>query len=274
MPQHPVATVDNNSGIATSSVAAAAASLARQQQHLLQQQLSQDLSTGTSATTTSNTTTPRSSRGSIHLYNNNTSNSGTNCSGGGGKGAGVGFGGQNGGTNAYNMVPIISVTPHSPGTKFSGILGEFLVRRRISGYVHKTSTKMRVFLRIVVLLWIPFVGGNKATGNCHSIDAPLPVRRMYLDNCQLTDGEASCGGRFVVSTTTQGRKLLSGHGTELQRLLLLPVHRPWFTKVEQDGIQGFIIRIRSINYRSTATTCGRSIRDIINLPLLLVMLSG
>lgn len=141
MPQHPVATVDNNSGIATSSVAAAAASLARQQQHLLQQQLSQDLSTGTSATTTSNTTTPRSSRGSIHLYNNNTSNSGTNCSGGGGKGAGVGFGGQNGGTNAYNMVPIISVTPHSPGTKFSGILGEFLVRRRIWGYVHKTSTK-------------------------------------------------------------------------------------------------------------------------------------
>lgn len=120
-PQQPSGLMDNNS-----TVVGAAAGGARQpqqqhqqQQHLLQQQQSQDLSTGTSATTatTSNTTTPRSSRGSIHLYSNN-------CSGGGGSG-GKGNGGNGGGQNgAYNMVPIISVTPHSPGTKFSGILGK------------------------------------------------------------------------------------------------------------------------------------------------------
>lgn len=93
---------------------------ARQQAFMLQQQQSQDLSTGTTATTatTSNTTTPRSSRGSIHLYSN-----GGSGKGGGGTGFGGGAG-QNGGNNSYNMVPIISVTPHSPGTKFSGILGE------------------------------------------------------------------------------------------------------------------------------------------------------
>lgn len=109
---------------------------ARQQQHpqsfSLQQQQSLDLSTGTTATTatTSNTTTPRSSRGSIHLYSNNSNGAVSSGKGGSGpmgfSGGGVGQnGGSGGGGGAYNMVPIISVTPHSPGTKFSGILGEW-----------------------------------------------------------------------------------------------------------------------------------------------------
>lgn len=71
----------------------------------------------------SNSTTPRSSRGSIHLYTNN-NNINTN---------------NNNNNNTINsnariipnnnMVPIISVTPHSPGTKFSGILGKMILER-------------------------------------------------------------------------------------------------------------------------------------------------